>query len=156
MHNYWPAKIKSSTSNVFLWDHEWTTHGKDYAYILYKLRPGDFPGTVEQRNAALQLAYFQDTINLYKKLNLKKLPAKNYTKTQYAAHIGVSEQQLIFYCYKNNLIREVRLCFQITKTGLTLTNCTKSSSTCSGGGAAIELTDWAMKGQSRVFNYPQF
>lgn len=50
MHNYWPPQSKSTTSSLFLWDHEWTTHGKDYANIIYKLRPADFPGTVEQRN----------------------------------------------------------------------------------------------------------
>jgi ribonuclease I len=45
MHNYWPPKSKASSTVTFLWDHEWSTHGKDYANIVYKLRPQDFPGT---------------------------------------------------------------------------------------------------------------
>ena len=47
MHNYYPAKIKNSSSLTFLWEHEWEKHGKDYADIVYKLRPKDFPGTTD-------------------------------------------------------------------------------------------------------------
>jgi hypothetical protein len=46
MQNYWPPKSKASTSTVFLWEHEWDTHGKDYANIILKLRPDEFVGTV--------------------------------------------------------------------------------------------------------------
>ena len=59
MNNYWPSKSKASTSNIFLWQHEWEQHGKDYADIIYKLRPNEFPGTSAERNASLQLAYFR-------------------------------------------------------------------------------------------------
>jgi ribonuclease I len=46
MQNYWPPKSKASTSSVFLWQHEWDTHGKDYANIILKLRPDEFVGTL--------------------------------------------------------------------------------------------------------------
>jgi hypothetical protein len=89
MQNYWPPKNKASSSNVFLWDHEWTNHGKDYANIVYNLRPSDFPGTVQQRNAALQLSFYNDVISFYKKFNVKKLPMKNFTKASFASHMGI-------------------------------------------------------------------
>ena len=47
MHNYWPPQAKKSSSNVFLWQHEWETHGKDYAAIMFKLKPEAYPGTVD-------------------------------------------------------------------------------------------------------------
>jgi hypothetical protein len=58
MQNYWPPKSKASTSSVFLWEHEWDTHGKDYAAIILKLRPNEFAGTIEERNEKLQIAFF--------------------------------------------------------------------------------------------------
>ena len=105
MHNFWPAKIKASTSNTFLWQHEWETHGKDYAKIIYKLKPEAFPGTTSQRNAALQLAYFRDTINFYKSLKVKKLPRAGFSKAEYAAQIEVSAENLIFSCFKASWVR---------------------------------------------------
>ena len=90
MHNYWPPKSKPSSTNVFLWDHEWTTHGKDYANIVYRLRPEDFPGSEEQRNSALQLSFYADVIAFYKKFKVKKLPFKNCTKTEFARYMGIT------------------------------------------------------------------
>lgn len=90
MHNYWPPKIKASSSNVFLWDHEWSTHGKDYADIVYSLRPEDFPGTDQERNAALQLTFFKDIIVLYKTLNVQKLTNSSFTRHDYASKLGIS------------------------------------------------------------------
>ena len=156
MQNYWPPKVKNSSSSIFLWDHEWTDHGKDYAHIIYMLRPSDFPGTTEQRNAALQLAYFKDTINLYKSLNVQKLKKSNYSKAEYATHLGISEKNLIQVCFKGSQIREILICYDITKSGMKLKSCTKSTSTCSNGGALVDLFEWSQKGQSRVFNYPKY
>ena len=105
MNNYWPPKVKKSTGQAFLWEHEWDTHGQDYAHIIYQLRPDDFPGGTTERNAALQLAYFKDTIALYKKLKVQKLPGASFSKSTYASQLGVSEKYLYFACFKGSSIR---------------------------------------------------
>lgn len=105
MHNYWPPQSKASSSNVFLWEHEWSAHGKDYANVVYKLRPADFPGTVEQRNTELQQSFYNDVINFYKKFSVKKLPSKTYTKATFASHLGISQSQFNFQCATGNLLR---------------------------------------------------
>lgn len=153
MHNYWPPKSKASSTVSFLWDHEWTTHGKDYANIVYKLRPQDFPGTVEARNAALQSSFYNDVINFYKKFSVKKLPSKSFTKTSMASHLGISEQKFKFQCSKGTTLRELQVCFEITKTGIVAANCLKTTTSCSGGGLNVDLPDWKVKPQSRVFDY---
>lgn len=84
MQNYWPPKTKASTSNLFLWEHEWESHGQDYAELVYKLRPEDFPGTLEERNKKLQLAYFNDGLDFYKRFNVKKLVSGKYSKSDFA------------------------------------------------------------------------
>jgi len=96
MNNYWPPKIKASTTSTFLWQHEWETHGQDYAAIIYKLRPGEFTGTDQQRNDKLQVAFFTETIAFYKKYRVQKLSAAAYTKANLAAALGVSENQIAF------------------------------------------------------------
>jgi ribonuclease I len=80
MNNYWPPKTKASTTNVFLWEHEWDTHGHDYAANIFALRPDEFVGTTEQRNQRLQLAFFQEAVNFYKKFNVKKIGKNILTK----------------------------------------------------------------------------
>lgn len=111
MLNFWPSQTKSTTSNVFLWDHEWSAHGKDYADIIYKLRPADFPGTIEQRNFKLQYAFSNDVINFYKKSRVKKLPSKSYTKASLPSHLAVTEIQISLQCATGNILREVHICF---------------------------------------------
>lgn len=69
--------------------------------------------------------------------------------------LGLAENQFIFVCAKANIIREVQICFQTLKTGNVLATCTKSTSTCTKGGETVQLLDWEMRGQSRVFNYPE-
>ncbi len=153
MHNYFPPKSKASSTASFLWDHEWTTHGKDYANIVYKLRPQDFPGTVAERNAALQLSFYNDIINFYKKFSVKKMPSKSYTKTAMASRLGITEQQFKFQCSKGTTLRELQVCFEITKTGIFVANCLKTTTSCSGGGLNVDLPGWAVKPQTRVFDY---
>ena len=111
MNNYWPPKIKASTTSTFLWQHEWETHGQDYAAIIYKLRPGEFTGTDQQRNDKLQVAFFTETIAFYKKYRVQKLSAAAYTKANLAAALGVSENQIAFECSGSNLVRELYICF---------------------------------------------
>lgn len=91
MHNYWPPKAKASNTNVFLWQHEWETHGKDYANILFKLSPEKFPGTVDARNAALQLQFYKDIIAFYLRFKVKKLTAGTYTHAAIASFIGLPQ-----------------------------------------------------------------
>ena len=153
MHNYWPPQSKTTTSSLFLWDHEWTTHGKDYANIIYKLRPADFPGTVQQRNSQLQYAFYNDVINFYKKFSVKKLPGRSYTKATFASHLGITQSQLSFLCATGNILREVHVCFQILASGLHVANCVKPTGSCSG--ASVDLPSWSVKAQTRVFNYPK-
>lgn len=70
--------------------------------------------------------------------------------------MGLAENQFIFSCAKASLVREVQVCFNLAKSGMTIKNCTKSTSTCTKGGENIELMGWAIKPQQRVFDYPQF
>jgi hypothetical protein len=90
MSNFWPPKTKPSHSTVFLWQHEWETHGQDYSSILYKLRPSDFPEDAEERNAALQVAYFKDALNLYKKIPVIRMPSGTYSSSEFANWIGLA------------------------------------------------------------------
>jgi len=41
------------------------------------------------RNGALQLAYFNDALEFYKRFNIKKTPTGNYTKSEFAALLGL-------------------------------------------------------------------
>jgi hypothetical protein len=91
MNNYWPPKIKASTTTTFLWQHEWESHGQDYAAIIYKLRPAEFAGTVQERNDKLQIAFFTETIAFYKRYRVQKLSAATYTKSSLASALGLAE-----------------------------------------------------------------
>jgi hypothetical protein len=153
MQNYWPPKAKASNTNVFLWQHEWETHGKDYANILYKLKPENFPKTIDARNAALQLQFYKDIIAFYLSFKVKKLTAGTYTHAAIASAIGLAQNQFVMTCVNSNIVREMQVCFEITKAGLVPKACTKTTN-CAGGGATVTLPDWRMKGQSRVTNYP--
>jgi ribonuclease I len=153
MQNYWPPKAKASTSNVFLWQHEWETHGKDYANILFKLKPESFPGTVDARNAALQLAFYKDVIAFYLRFKVKKLTAGTYTHAAIASAIGLAQNQFVMLCTSSNIVREMQVCFDIAKGGITPKACSKTTN-CAGGGQTIQLLNWRIKGQSRVTNYP--
>ena len=105
MNNYFPAKSKESNDKTFLWDHEWKKHGNDYADIMLKLRPDEFTGSIEQRNAALQVNYFSDIIKLYKSFNLQKLPKSYFSKEEFAAHVGVATNEMYPTCYKGTGVR---------------------------------------------------
>lgn len=153
MHNYWPPKSKPSHSTTFLWSHEWTVHGKDYAAILFKLKPESFPGTIQQRNAALQVAFYKDVISFYQRFNGKKLSAGTMTRAAVASKLGVAESDIIFQCSSSNIIKSIQICLNITKSGLAPKACAKASS-CSG--TTVTLPSWRSKGQSRVTNYPAF
>lgn len=84
---------------------------------------------------------------------MKKLPSGTYTKAQFANHLGLAENQFIFVCVKSNIVREVQVCYQTTATGNSVKACTKSTTTCTGGGATIVLESFAIKAQTRVFDY---
>ena len=155
MQNYWPAKSKPSSSKTFLWEHEWSTHGHDYCEIIYTLRPSEFAGTVAERNEKLQLAFFTEAISFYKRFNVKKIPSGAYTKTEFAKLLGLAENQFVFSCVKSNIVREVQICYQTTKTGNVIKNCTKTSASCTKGGETIVLDSFAFKQQERVFDYPK-
>lgn len=155
MHNYWPPKAKASSSSAFLWQHEWEAHGKDYANILFKLKPESFPGTADVRNAALQLAFYKDVIAFYQRFKVKKLGAGTYTHAAIASAMGIASSHFVMVCTSSNIVREMQVCFDIAKTGITTKACTKTTN-CAGGGQTVQLLDWRMKGQSRVTNYPSF
>jgi len=90
MSNFWPPQTKPSHSNIFLWQHEWETHGQDYSSILYKLKPNDFPGNTEERNAALQMTYFKDALSFYKKFQVIRMPSGTYSRSQFASWVGLA------------------------------------------------------------------
>lgn len=121
-----------------------------------RLRPEEFTGTVEERNQKLQIAFFTEAVAFYKRFNMKKLPSGNFTKAEFASLLGLTENQFIFVCLKSNLVREVQVCFETTKAGNVIKNCTKSTSTCTKGGETIELVTYNIKPQQqRVFDYPK-
>jgi len=51
------------------------------------------------------LAFFQDAINFYKKINIKKLNAGNYTLASFASHIGLAQNEFILQCSSGNILR---------------------------------------------------
>lgn len=153
MNNYWPPKIKASTTTTFLWQHEWETHGQDYAGVLYALRPADFPGTVQERNDKLQVTFFEDVITFYKKINVKKLSAGSYSKANLAKVLGIAEGDFVLQCSSANIVRELQVCFESVRTGNNPKTCTKTTTSCSNTGTYV-LPDWRNKGQARVTNYP--
>ncbi len=119
-----------------------------------KLRPEDFTGNETQRNKKLQQTYFEDTLNLYKQFNIRKLPFSNITKIDFANLLGLETTNFILACAKASLVRQVQICMEISKNGIKPKDCVKSSSTCTKGGEVIQLMDWNLKYQQRVFNYP--
>lgn len=120
---------------------------------MFKLKPESFPGTIDVRNAELQLAFYKDVIAFYKRFNVKKLPTGTFTKTAFAHVLGLAESDFVFLCANSNIVKEMEVCFDITKTGITPKACSKASN-CAGGGTTVQLPEWKAKGQSRVTNYP--
>jgi hypothetical protein len=98
MRKFWPHQSRTTQPVFYLWNYSWSKHGKDYANLIYKLHPTLFVGDETQRNKALQVRYFQDTINFFKKINAQKIPANAYTKASLAKVLGIKSDQYKLLC----------------------------------------------------------
>lgn len=88
-----------------MWQHEWQKHGNYYSQIVYKLFPKLFSKDQQKRNKQLLNRYFQDTIDLYKKINARKLPKDTFNKSELASFLGVGYNQLMLSCIKGNILK---------------------------------------------------
>jgi ribonuclease I len=81
MYNYWPPQPKLGGLPHFLWEFEWSRNGNRYADLMMNLAPGNFNRYgLTKRNEQLQIDYFQKVIELFKKLNVRGLTQKSYTR----------------------------------------------------------------------------
>lgn len=69
--------------------------------------------------------------------------------------MGIKADQLTLSCVKANILREIKVCYQLTPNGPIITKCISSSNTgCSTKYKDFELPDWKQSNQERVFDYP--
>lgn len=126
MRDFWPAQTrKSQASPTFLWEHEFDTHGADFADIYLDLHPEQFKGlTVPQQNAKLQQTYFSHVIELYKTLKVRKIPQGRYSKADFAKLLGLNVNQFSLVCNEGTAtLQEIRICFDLTAKGSAPTRC---------------------------------
>lgn len=75
MKNYWPPQSRNSQrSPNFLWEHEYETHGSDFANIYLQQHKADLStlSTIDQDDQ-LQKIFFQYVVDLYLTVNVRKL-----------------------------------------------------------------------------------
>ena len=85
MYSYWPPQPKIGGFSHFLWEFEWEKNGNRYADIMMELAPANFMMYgIKNRNEQLQVYYFTKTIELYKQLNVRKIPKRTYTKGEFS------------------------------------------------------------------------
>ena len=62
------------------------------------MRPDNF---TDQVNKKLQVAYFNDTMELYKRLNLPKFDKIFYTKEEFGVLLNITSNHFVFKCVNN-------------------------------------------------------
>ena len=99
MRNYWPAQSRQSHTPTFLWQHEYDKHGSDFAAIYLQQHQKEYGHlSTKEQNEKLQVLSFRYIIDLYKTLKVQKLPQDKYTKAEFAAQIGLHEDQFSLVC----------------------------------------------------------
>lgn len=142
LNRLWPARSETPKNprhpteeeSNFLWNHEWSKHGKDFAELYSKLF-GVLSKNPIGNNKLLQQSYFREVVNYVKTLGVK-LTSRPANKAQLASQLGVPENSLIPRCLPSGNLQEVRVCTEMTKVGSRLqiraVACTKSNSNCRG------------------------
>lgn len=167
MINYWPPQSRSTGSETFLWQHEWQDHkgrkprqhGWDYAELLLRVQPHRFKGlSGKELERALQYAFFKDTIAFYKKYSkVIKYPSKDLTKDSFARVLkangaNLQPDQITIACAKNkNIVREVKVCFDVTPNGHVFRTCSKNNTDCPNTDFYV-LPEWEESTQDRVID----
>lgn len=126
MRNFWPAQTRrSQASPTFLWEHEYESHGSDFADIYLDLHPEQFRSlNTKQRNAKLQQTYFSHVIELYKTLKVRKIPHGRYSKADFAKLLGLNVNEFSLVCNPGSAnLQEIRICFDLTANGSVATRC---------------------------------
>lgn len=126
MREFWPAQTRQSqASPTFLWEHEYETHGSDFADIYLGLHPEQFRGLdTNQRNAKLQQTYFSHVVELYKTLKVRKIPQGRYSKIDFARLLGLNANEFSLVCNEGTAtLQEIRICFDLTVNGSVPTKC---------------------------------
>jgi hypothetical protein len=149
----WPPQPKKNGNVHFLWDYQWANYGARYADLLLRLRPSDFSYAISARNKEVQIAYFKDTFNAYRNLNVRKVAKSNYTKAEFATLMKLPSTSFYLVCTASGSLREIRICYNITASGFVSRNCHKSTSNCPTG--AVNLKGWKNSNQDIVYESPE-
>lgn len=102
MTNFFPPAIKYTSlidDPEFLWRHEWSKHGSDFAAAVSALWPAyrSFRDYIE-RNKAVQLLFFRETIRFYEGLNARKLGRGVMSKRELGVALGIKEKEFNVVC----------------------------------------------------------
>lgn len=127
----WPPQAESSGYQYFLWQHEWTNHGKDFAAI-YKHLSGS-----QISNLDLQKHYFADTLGVYNQVRGHTLQKNPTSKADLAKQLGIAENTFYTRCLDSSgNIQEIRVCTLISKQSgkivYQITKCSRVSDNCKG------------------------
>jgi ribonuclease I len=144
MKNYWPAQTRrAQKSSTFLWEHEYESHGSDFAEIYRYQHEDAFPGTnVTAEDITLQRTYFHYVIKLYKTLKVQKIEKSSYSKAEFADYLGINANSFSLVCNeKTATLQEIRICYDITPEGSKIVTCRSvSARNCKGN--QIVLGEW--------------
>jgi ribonuclease I len=156
MNNYWPPQSRATGPETFLWEHEWTKHGPDYAEIILNLQPDRFTGeSEEEKNRQLQAAFFNDVVAFYQRFaGAQKYPKNIFSKEEFGRVFGIEADQFTLSCVRANIVREIKVCFNLTPSGAVITRCTSTANTGCKKGNAFELPAWEVSNQDRVIAEP--
>jgi ribonuclease I len=152
MRNYWPPQSRSTGSPTFLWEHEWIDHGSDYAELILRVQPKRFAGlsgaALEKK---LQSAFFHDVVAFYKGyIGAQKYPDDTFTKDSLARVFGIKSNQFTISCPSGFIVREIKICFDVTGTGHTVKTCANQGNTGCKKGTDFTLPAWTKSTQKRV------
>ncbi len=152
MKNYWPAQSrKSQRSPTFLWEHEYESHGSDFANIYLQQHKADLSNltTIEQDDQ-LQQIFFQYVVDLYLTVNARKLSKDKYSKEELAKVLGLRPNQFSLICNSGGSLQEIRICYNITPSKSVLMACSNiQARNCKN--SDVVLSNWMKTSQVPVF-----
>lgn len=135
MNTYWPPQTLEDQAEDFLWNHEWTKHGKDYVKVLESFGS-------DLTESEYQVQYFRDTIELFTSFNLRNIPKARWSKQDLADYLGLETNQFFTRCNNKGHLNEIRICIEITRGGKHPERCPKISSNCPNANSVVDFFGW--------------
>ena len=92
----------------------------------------------------LEVQYFQDTIDDYKQLGVRKMPREMWTKEDLASQIGLDADQFYLICRSKKMdLKDLRVCYEMDEEGRRPTKCwDPRPDNCEGDNDEIWLKGW--------------